>query len=184
MPFEPGSWGQRFEYMEGLKDFELELETIQAKAEELNVIIRRAHTWKFRLGDGRILVLDEDATRKDTWTGSKHFKGLNAPSVPAGLQLRQGSTASFSGLGKKRTDSMSETEEELGPGDTLDYYLVTLFWRAQDQPKANAVLEEESHANASSVMGNPNAALASTTAPGTPPRISYNRGNAVPTFYG
>ena len=181
-PFEPGSWGQRFENMKGLNDFELYLETAEAKRGELDVIVNRAHTWKFPLGDGKILVFDGDATKRGTWTGSKHFKGLNAPSVPAGLQLRQGSTASFSGLSKRRTNSAPEGE--LGPEDILNYYVVTMTWRAQDPPREKIVEEEEDNATASPITAGPNADLAPAAAPGTTPRISYSRLNAVPTFYG
>ncbi len=177
-PFEAGSWGQRFENMKGLKTFELELETVESKREELNIIIQRAPTWKFRLGDGQLLLLDENKIEEITWTGSKHFKGLNAPSVPAGLQLRQGSAVSFSGLSKKR---MNSEPEELGPGDSLAYYVVTLTWRAHTTPEEVFAKEVDASAVASTTFDPP---VTSSTAPVTAPSVSYNRLNAVPTFYG
>ena len=176
-PFQAGSWGQRLENMKGLRQLELELETVEAKRAELDVIIGRAHTWKFLLGDGRVLVLDEGATRKDTWTGSRHFKGLNATSVPAGLQLRQRSTASFASFSKRRVNSDPEI---LRPEDTLDYYVVTLTWRACDMPRRTNVEKADDTNNASTI---PHTRPASTPVT-IIPRVSYNRLNAVPTAYG
>lgn len=177
-PFEPGSWGQRFEYLKGLRQFELELETVDSKRGELDVVVDRARTWKFPLGDGRILMLDVSATRKDTWTGSKHFKGLNAPSVPAGLQLRQGSTASFSGWSKKRTNSEPEV---LVPEDTLDYYVVILTWCAKDILK-ECDINGGDVTDIAPTISHPDVTSASALTVAS--RVSYNRMNAVPTSYG
>ena len=177
-PFEPGSWGQRFIYMNGLKTFELELETIEKKRGELDVIVEKARTWRFPLGDGRILVLDEEATERDAWTGSKHFKGMNAPSASAGLQLRQGSVASFAGLAKKRTYS---EPERLSAVDTLQYYIVTLKWRAQDVERDGSVGQASDGADS---LVDPPQNVDMPIAPVTVPRSSYNRVNALPTYYG
>ena len=179
-PFEPGSWGQRFEYMKGLEIFELELETLETKRGELDVIIGRTPTWRFPLGDGRVLFLDEKATVRDAWTGSKHFKGINVPSVQPGLQLRQGSTASFSGLSKKRVNSLPD--EELGPGDMLDYYVVTLIWRARDPSENNDAKEMENDTSGLPVIHSANVVAAA--GPITASQVTFNRMNAVPTFYG
>lgn len=176
-PFEPGSWGQRFVYMRGLKKFSLELETVQSKRQELDIIVDKARTWRFPLGDGLVLVLDKESTRRDTWMGSKHFKGLTVPDPQPGLQLRQGSTASFSHLGKKRRNL---EPEELAPGDTLDYYVVTLTWRAQDPPEDNDANEETEE----TVDQTGTDVSTDTPAMVRHPRVYYNRMNAIPTFYG
>ena len=184
-PYESGSWGSRFVNLKGLKKLELELETIETKRTELDTIVEKARSWKFPLRDGDVLVMDEESTDKSFWTGSKHFKGLNAPNVPAGLQLRQGSTASFSPF---KSTPRSETEsEELGPGDALDYYVVLLTWRTQSKS------EQDDHRTAADAMLTSSTATKTTPAmtntavapPTTPaPRGTYNRLNAIPTYYG
>lgn len=177
-PFEPGSWGQRFVYMKGLREFELELETVQSKRKELEVIIGRARRWKFPLGDGQVLVLDEDSTETATWTGSKYFKGYNSSNMQPGMQLRQGSTASFSQLSRKKTYSEIE---ELAPGDSLDYYVVTLTWRAQDPPEEDDTNEETAEIVD---QGTTNPSANTGAAPARRLPLYHNRGNAIPTFYG
>ena len=185
-PYESGSWGSRFANLTGLKKFEMELETIEAKMNQLDTIIERARTWRFPLRDGNVLVMDEEESiDKSAWTGSKHFKGLHAPNPPAGLQLRQGSTASFSPF--KSTPRSDTESEELGPGDTHDYYVVLLTWHAQsylacdDAPMAADVKPTSSEAT-STTSAMMNTAVAP---PGTgAPRATYNRSNALPTYYG
>ena len=177
-PFEPGSWGQRFVYLKGLRQFDLELETVETKKGELDAIASRASTWKFPLGDNKILMPDEKATKTVRWTGSKHFKGLNTPGVPSGLQLRQGSTASFPALNRRRANTEPEILES---SDMLNYYVLALTWRAQNLPNNSDVIEKEELGIAQPVLG------PSPTTPAVPfatPRVSYNRMNALPTFYG
>lgn len=185
--FEVGSWGQRFEYMSGLKIFELELETVEGKRRELEAIVAKAQTWRIPLGDGRALVLDQLATEWTTWTGSKHFKGYKASNQEPGLQLRQGSTASFVALKKQRTNSTTGSEE-LAPGDCLDYCVVTLTWRAQaSAPPGEATLEKGcvNTENRDELNTNGNFAMATAvTAPLQPSALHYHRLNAIPTAYG
>ena len=189
--FEKDSWGGRFENLKGVKVLELELETVTEKRAELDANLVMAPTWRFRLGDGNRLVLDEGATERWEWTGSRHFKGFGVKDVPAGLQLRQGSRASKAGTPRNN----SVAEEELAVEDRLDYYVVLLTWRArsakevEEEEAAKAKVKEESEegelaigrtsTNTSATMPTPPAA-----APVTRPRILYNRFNAPPTYYG
>ena len=184
-PYESGSWGSRFANFPRLKKLELELETVEAKRKELDTIVERARSWRFPLGDDSVLVMDRDNIDKSTWTGSKHFKGLNAPITTAGLQLRQGSTASF--LSFRSTPRSDAESEDLEPDHALEYYVVLLTWRAQsyaandDAPTAANLMFDSSEA-ASTVPATTNTAVAP---PGTvAPRGTYNRSNAIPTFYG
>ena len=91
-PFMPNSWGSRFKLLKGLKVFELELETLELKKNELDEVVEQAYSWKFPLKDDQVLVCDRNATTYVRWTGSKHFKNPNVggsdPSV--GLHLLQG----------------------------------------------------------------------------------------------
>lgn len=187
-PYESGSWGSRFANLKGLKKLEMELETIEEKRKELDTIIEKARSWRFPLGDGNVLVMDEENIEKSAWTGSKHFKGLNAPNIPAGLQLRQGSTASFSPF--KSTSRSGTESEELGPGDSLDYYVVLLKWRAQPKSEHNDVPTATTATDAIPPLTAPDTTPATTNTGVAPPttaaapRATYNRLNAVPTYYG
>ena len=184
-PFESGSWGSRFVNLAGLKEFEMELETVEAKRNELDTIVERAQSWKFPLGNSNVLVMEGESTQKTFWTGSKHFKGLNAANASAGLQLRQGSTASFSPF--KSTPRSDVDSEELGPGDTLDYYVILLKWHAQtitesDNAPTAADVDPISSAATSTTPATTNTTVASPAT--ATPRGTYNRLNAIPTYYG
>lgn len=181
-PYESGSWGSRFANLKGLKKLELELETIEVKRAELDTIIERARFWRFPLGDGNMLVMDQESTEKSVWTGSKHFKGLNAANAPMGSQLRQGSTAGFSPF--KSTPRSDIESEELGLEDTLDYYVVLLTWRAQSKFEHDNILTAANPMPTSSntTPATTNTAVAPPTTPA--PRGTYNRLNAIPTYYG
>ena len=195
-PFEKGSWGERFRHFEGLRELELELETVEGKRGELDASVEKAGTWQFKLGDGNVLVLDEDATEKSSWIGSKHFKGLNAPAVPPGLQLRQGSRASLS-LFASTPRSNSEVEE-LAPEDSLVYYVVLLTWRARAAPAVKAedaakaeeektsedAVEPRTTNSSASADNAPAAAPPAAAAQPTRPSPLFNRFNAPPTYYG
>lgn len=186
-PYESGSWGSRFENLPGLEIFEMELETIEAKRGQLDTIVEKARSWRFPSCDGNVLVMKEDEKAlKSAWTGSKHFKNPNASNPPAGLQLRQGSTASFSPF---KTASRVDTDsEDLRPDDAHEYYVVLLTWRVQaplrvpDEPPAAVFTIPSSLEGTSATATLTNTAVAS---PGTAaPRGTYNRLNATPTYYG
>lgn len=184
-PYESGSWGSRFENLTGLTKLEMELETIEAKRKELDTIVEKARSWKFPLDDDNVLVIDESGIEKSAWTGSKHFKGLSASNIPTGLQLRQGSTSSFSPF--KSTPRSDTESEDLGPGDTLDYYVVLLTWRVQ--PKSQQVDAPAGTQTMSTSSAATGTTLAPTNTAVDPPRTAaprgtYNRLNAIPTYYG
>ncbi|KAL9603183.1 MAG: hypothetical protein Q9219_001386 [cf. Caloplaca sp. 3 TL-2023] len=74
-PFRPGSWGSQFQKVKGLQVLQLELETLAGKKAELDAIIARAKGWKFTLGDGNVLILDESKTRRTGWIGAELVEG-------------------------------------------------------------------------------------------------------------
>ncbi|MCJ1418157.1 hypothetical protein MMC32_004502 [Xylographa parallela] len=67
------SWGDAFYHLRDLRQFVLELETVEAKRAELDEIIARAAGWRFPLGDGNVLVLDKSRTAHSTWRGLDRF---------------------------------------------------------------------------------------------------------------
>lgn len=189
--FEKDSWGSRFENLKGVRVLELELETVMGKRGELDANLVMAPSWRFKLGDGNLLVLDESATERGEWIGSRHFKGFGVKDVQAGLQLRQGSRASKAGT--SRANSVPDQEEELAVEDRLEYYIVLMTWRARsvkEVEEEEAVKEKEKKENEEGTLTmNTSATMPTAPAPGPPvtmtrPRILYNRFNAPPTYYG
>ncbi|CAO1604316.1 hypothetical protein XANCAGTX0491_007875 [Xanthoria calcicola] len=68
-PFAPGSWGNQFRKIKGLRKLQLELETVDNKKPELDAIVGRAGGWEFTLGDERVLRLNKSKTRRTGWIG-------------------------------------------------------------------------------------------------------------------
>ncbi|KAI4095172.1 MAG: hypothetical protein LQ339_007332 [Xanthoria mediterranea] len=68
-PFPPGSWGNQFRKIKGLRKLQLELETVDKKKPELDAIVDRAGGWEFTLGDERVLRLNKSKTRRTGWIG-------------------------------------------------------------------------------------------------------------------
>ena len=170
-PFEDESWGSRFKLLKGLKVFELELETVQQKKEDLDHIVEQAFGWKLPLRDANTLVCDPEATVYASWTGSRHLDGLKPASrarpmqedqqprerradstspssapEPLSSTSRRASTTSFiknrmkgnssNGLESLKSPSTKSQElEQLGCEDRLEYYVVTLTFRAQHDTK-------------------------------------------------
>jgi len=211
-PFEKGSWGSKLIHLHGLKNFELELETIVEKKRELEDVVAVAEGWEFPLGDGKVLV----------WEGCVewNWSGCAKPSegVEAGLQMgrRRGTVSSLRGGG----NSVAGCEE-----DGVEYVVFVLQWKSVAPRTNNPSMGDEQGgggdervfaeyvANGESVFGNgrvlgirngsinrPNAnghhdarrtssvAPAATAQPPTPLRTRTNprpRGrDAIPTYYG
>ena len=162
-PFMPNSWGSRFKLLRGLQDFELELETLQQKKEELDAVVERAYGWRFPLPANRALVCDCEATVYTSWTGSRHFKGppggkmktstlqeRGISTVPSSSTTSQHSTLRKNSAATRKKKRLTRTasgssrdpgswqeEEELDPASRLEYYVVTLTYRAQDEEVEN-----------------------------------------------
>lgn len=85
-PFQAHSWGAQFRNIDGLKTFQLELETIEKKRPELDAIVARAPGWQFPLGDGNLLILDQSKTRRTGWVGHLFGKVPSDSHEPPGYQ--------------------------------------------------------------------------------------------------
>ena len=196
--FEKDSWGARFENLKGVRVLELELETVREKRGELDNNLVMAPSWRFRLGDGKVLVLDEGGTERWEWCGSRHVKGLGMRDVPAGLQWgRKGSRSSKAG-GTPRNGSVVG-EEELAVEDRLEYYVVLLTYRARSAKEVEeedaATTKERMKENEEATelaLGRSSTNTSATVPAPAPPvaapvmrqRVLYNRFNAPPTYYG
>ena len=79
------SWRKGFEAFPSLEEFVMELETLERRKAELNVIAEGVKKWKIDLGNGRALKTDGIALKTCTWNGSTMFCG--------GLPTPEGATS-------------------------------------------------------------------------------------------
>lgn len=89
--------------MEGLKVFQLELETVEKKKDELDAIVARAPGWQFPLDGDRIMILDESKTKRTGWLG--HKLGMMFADSP--IQLAWQSSNSLSSISFKNVRESS-----------------------------------------------------------------------------
>ena len=159
--FEEGSWGTRFIYLHGLRILELELETLESERAGLDGVVAIAASWRFPLGDGNVLVLDPTATKTQRWTGSANFKGAETPPqnhtpgtdvhTPSASNQRtsqqplQGRRPTFIAnfMGGRREGSVGSEEFR----DLLEYYVVTLTWRARKREDVVSPEDEQGEEN-------------------------------------
>lgn len=69
--FAPNAWGSYFKNLEGLETFQLELETVEEKKEELDAIVLHAPGWQFALNHGHVMIMDPYKTKRTGWMGAK-----------------------------------------------------------------------------------------------------------------
>lgn len=126
--------------MECLKVFQLELETVEKKKDELDAIVARAPGWQFPLDGDRIMILDESKTKRIGWLG--HKLGLmflqNLPySWPGKFlirylasHLRMSEKAPFAAMERLIKDGVKfedvKLDTDLAEGQYLCYYVVKL----------------------------------------------------------
>jgi hypothetical protein len=79
------SWRKEFEALPSLEEFVMELETLERRKAEMDIVAEGVRKWKIDLGNGRILKTDGIALKTCTWNGSTRFCGrapVGATSVP------------------------------------------------------------------------------------------------------
>lgn len=62
-------WGSAFQYLKGLREVEMELETFEYKKDELEEIVRHAVQWRFPMGEGRELSAEGLGVEVRRWRG-------------------------------------------------------------------------------------------------------------------
>ncbi|KAL8642008.1 MAG: hypothetical protein Q9226_008559 [Calogaya cf. arnoldii] len=151
-PFEPGSWGNQFRKIKGLRKLHLELETVEKKKSELDAIVNRAEGWQFALADDHVLRLDKSKTRRNAWIGA--CQGTNSdeewfnersgnplntdneddPGREELLMARRQHTIDERRKARERMKaagvSFDDAEYLDGKRATSVYYVVTLTWEA------------------------------------------------------
>ena len=61
--------------LRGPQKIQLELEAIAGNKHDLDAIVAKSSSWRFTLGDGNVLVVDESGIAQSFWTGSKFYSG-------------------------------------------------------------------------------------------------------------
>jgi len=62
-------WGSAFQYLKGLKEVELELETFEWKKDELEEIVAHAVHWRFPMSEGKALSAEGQPVEVRRWRG-------------------------------------------------------------------------------------------------------------------
>ncbi|KAJ7201696.1 hypothetical protein GGX14DRAFT_544700 [Mycena pura] len=81
-PHESNGWGSWVGSVPGLQELELEMESIDAKSEELEQLVRAALKWKFPLAHGGCLVHDGKQPTKSVWLGTSTLEPRGVTAVP------------------------------------------------------------------------------------------------------
>ena len=68
-------WCKRFEAFPSLEVFVMELEMLERRKAELDIIAEGVRKWKIELGNGRVLKTDGIALKTCTWNGSTMYCG-------------------------------------------------------------------------------------------------------------
>ncbi|KAI9873214.1 MAG: hypothetical protein M1830_000705 [Pleopsidium flavum] len=63
------AWGYHFRHLRGLREFEMELETIESNKDQLDAIAQRGLAWKFDLCDGSVLSTEGTSLIEHSWKG-------------------------------------------------------------------------------------------------------------------
>jgi hypothetical protein len=73
-------WSKGFEAFPSLQEFVMELETLERRKAEMDIVAEGVRKWKIDLGNGRVLRTNGIALKACTWNGSAKFcGGLRAP---------------------------------------------------------------------------------------------------------
>lgn len=102
------AWGYQFRHLHGLRELEMELETIASNKDQLDAIAQRALDWKFDLSDGNVLSAQGTEMAKYTWKGRKGRTSIENIGWYAGRGLDE------------LASNYSESEERYSVTDYLD----------------------------------------------------------------
>jgi hypothetical protein len=72
-------WRKGFEAFPSLEEFVVELETLDRRKAEMDVIAEGVRKWRIDLGNGRVLITDGIPLKTCTWNGSALYNGSPAP---------------------------------------------------------------------------------------------------------
>jgi hypothetical protein len=151
-------WGAQLQYIQGLEEFELELETLIEKREQMDGIVERAKKWIFPLKEDKFLRWDDGAGIKESrWEEDDIVLHGKVPPPNEAITLRADGAlplsaenvalldASRSAPGNARDETASQssilavTNGEAGstsgqtpfPVAKRQYYVISMAWKAR-----------------------------------------------------
>jgi hypothetical protein len=69
IPWDEDAWGCSFKHLRNLQELELEFETTVYEEKQLQDIVEHAKTWRFPMGEGRVLSAAGQKVHRSTWRG-------------------------------------------------------------------------------------------------------------------
>lgn len=119
----PGAWGNHIKNINGLEEFEMELETLARKKNQLDDIVSRARNWEFKLAGTQTL--------RNTGVKQWSWEGLVLSHVTA-VAVYQ---APGNGQGTRDEDELENQEGRGAEGPVKQaYYVVSMVWKPQVEP--------------------------------------------------
>lgn len=71
VPWREHAWGCAFQHLRALRQLEFEFETTVHEEKQLLEIVEHARTWRFPMGQGRVLSAAGQTARRSTWRGPR-----------------------------------------------------------------------------------------------------------------
>lgn len=69
IPWDENAWGCSFKHLRALQGLEFEFETTVFEEKQLQDIVEHAKTWRFPMGEGRVLSAAGQKVHRSTWRG-------------------------------------------------------------------------------------------------------------------
>ena len=148
-------WGAQLQYIQGLEQFELELETLAKKKWQMDGIVERAKRWAFPLKEDKFLRWDSGLGVRESWW-EEDDEELHSevplpdevvvpvvPSIDGTAPLRAENVAMLDGSGSLQQDVRDDTLSQCSiiaqaDGQTgriqvakRHYYVVSLTWKVR-----------------------------------------------------
>lgn len=71
IPWDKHAWGCSFKHLRALQELEMEFETTVYEEKQLQDIVEHAKTWRFPMGEGRVLSAAGRKIHRSTWRGPR-----------------------------------------------------------------------------------------------------------------
>jgi hypothetical protein len=71
IPWNEDAWGCSFKHLRALQELEFEFETTVYEEKQLQDIVEHAKTWRFPMGEGRVLSAAGQKAHRSTWRGPR-----------------------------------------------------------------------------------------------------------------
>jgi hypothetical protein len=145
-------WGAQLQYIQGLQEFELEMETLIEKKWQMDGIVERAKRWIFPLKDDKVLRWDNGAGIKESrWEEDDVSLNPQVPLLDGEAPLSTEKVMMLSSSGSaghnatagtpSQSNTVSQAGSQIGPAlpapaivpvfAKRQYYVVSLTWKVR-----------------------------------------------------